>query len=122
MYKEASKQKLRFSTTKGMLSVEQLWELSLMELDSLAMALEKEYKESGKKSFLAAKSKKDKVLKMKFDLVIDILTAKVDENEEANTALGNKEYNDKIDQLIAEKKDDELKGKTVAELEKLRRK
>jgi hypothetical protein len=38
MYKEAAKQKLRFATNKGNLSVEQLWDLNLTDLDSLAVA------------------------------------------------------------------------------------
>jgi hypothetical protein len=36
IFKLASQQKLRFQTPKGSLSTEQLWELSLDELDALA--------------------------------------------------------------------------------------
>ena len=50
-FKQASKEKLRIQTNKGLLSVEQLWDLSLSDLDILAVSLENEYKESGKKSF-----------------------------------------------------------------------
>lgn len=98
MYKEASKQKLRVQTSRGPLSVEQLWELTLSELDAVAVNLEEEYKKSGKKSYLVAKSKKDKTLKLKFDIVLDILTSKVESEEKAKTAGETKR---KLDRAIA---------------------
>lgn len=119
MYKEASKQKLRFATNKGSLSVEQLWDLSLTDLDALAVSLETEHKESGKKSFLVSKSVKDKTAKLKFDIALDVLSAKMEEADKATTLKENKVHNEKILALIADKKDASLKGKSVRELEKM---
>lgn len=119
MYKEASKQKLRFPTTKGNLTTEQLWDLSLTDLDELAVALEQEHKESGKKSFLVAKSVKDKTAKLRFDIVIDVLTTKVEEADAARIKAEDKEHNEKIIGLIQDKKDESLKGKSIKELEKM---
>lgn len=116
-FKQASRLKLRFATERGPLAAEQLWDLPLTVLDRLAVSLEKEYKESGKKSFLVAKSKKDKELKLRFDIVIDILTTKVEENKIASTAADKKAYNQKILAKIAEAKDKELDDKTPEELE-----
>ena len=121
MYKQASKEKLRIQTNKGLLSVEQLWDLSLTELDTLAVNLEAAYKESGKKSFLVTKSVKDKTTKLLFDIVLDILTTKVEESELAREAKDNKEHNQKILNLIVEKKEGDLKEKSVKELEKMLR-
>jgi hypothetical protein len=120
-YKEASKQKLRFNTTKGLLTTEQLWDLSLEDLDALAVSLESEHKESGKKSFLTKSTAKDKTAKLRFDIVLDVLNAKVDEEQALTEAFEIKEHNKKIITLIADKKDDELKGKSVKELEKMLR-
>lgn len=120
MYKEASRSKLRIETGSGNLSVEQLWDLTPKQLDSLAVGLEEDYKKSGAKSFLVKKSKKDKILKLKFDIVIDILNTKVEEAENATEARKVKEHNEKIDSLILSKKEEELKSKSVKELEKLR--
>jgi len=117
MYKEASKQKLRFQTSKGNLTTEQLWDLSTTELDVLAVSLETEYKQSGKKSFLVAKSTKDKTTKLRFDIVLDVLTTKVEEEEKVANARDIKEHNQKILSLIADKKEGELAGKSVKELE-----
>jgi|JI7StandDraft_1071085.scaffolds.fasta_scaffold15538_2 hypothetical protein len=117
-FKEATKQKLRFTTTKGSLSVEQLWDLSVEELDTLAVSLEKEYGESGKKSFLVTKSVKDKKTKLMFDVALEVLTTKLEEAEVAAKKKEDKEHNDKIFELIAQKQDDKLKGMSVAELKK----
>lgn len=119
MYKEATKQKLRFNTTKGVLTTEQLWDLSLQELDSLAVSLEKDYKNSKGKSFLDKKTTKDKTIKIQFDITLDILNSKVEEMEALQEVAETKEHNQKILALIKEKKDDELKGKSIKELEKM---
>ena len=116
MYKQASRLQLRFVTPKGVLSVEQLWGLSLGDLDALAVGYETEYKASGKKSFLAKKSKKDKEVKLRFDIVIDILTTKVGEQETADESASKKAKNQEIMGIIKGKEADALKGKSVEEL------
>jgi len=119
MYKELSKLKERFQTNRGLLSVEQLWDLSLADLDALAVKLESEYKNSKGKSFLLKKNKKDKTIKLKFDVVLDILTSKIEDAELLSTASENKAHNQKILNLIADKLDENLKELSVNELEKL---
>lgn len=120
-FKLAAQQKLRFQTPKGLLSTEQLWELSIPELDSMAVALESEYKQSGKKSFVEKSTEKDKTTKLKFDIVIDILETKVEAEQVATKLKEDKEHNAKILSLIAEKKDESLKGKSIKELENMLR-
>lgn len=115
-FKQATKEKLRFQTSKGVLTIEQLWDLSLTDLDALAVSLETEHKESGKKSFLLKSSAKDKTTKLKFDIVLDILVTKVDEMNAATEAKEVREHNAKILTLIAEKQDEALKGKSINEL------
>lgn len=116
-FKLASKQKLRFQTNRGLLSVEQLWDLSLEELDSLAVSLETEHKQSGKKSFLVKTSEKDKTAKLRFDVALDVLNAKVEEMQAATEAKEVKEHNAKIISLMSEKQDEALKGKSLKQLE-----
>ena len=118
MYKKASKLKLRIATTLGLLSVEQLWDLTIGQLDAVAVKLQEEYKKSGEKSFVLKKSKKDAVAKLKFDIVLDILTNKVEIAEVAAKSAETKAHNQKILGLIAEKKDEDLKGMSVEDLEK----
>lgn len=116
-YKEASKQKLRFATSKGSLSVEQLWDLSIDDLDVLAVSLQEAYDNSKGKSFIKKRTTKDKNLKLQFDVVLDILQTKQEDSEALRDAADTKEHNQKILKLISEKKDGELAGKSVKELE-----
>lgn len=116
-FKQASQQKLRFQTNKGLLSVEQLWDLSLEDLDHLAVILETEHKQSGRKSFILKTSEKDKVSKLRFDVVLEVLNTKLEEAEAQLRAQEIKEHNKKIIALIADKKDESLKKKSIKQLE-----
>lgn len=119
VYKEAVKQRVRFNTSKGPLTTEQLWDLTLAELDALAVKLEKDYESSKGKSFLAKKTVKDKSLKLQFDVVLDVLETKNEELEIANKRRETKERNQKILGIIQKKKDEALEGKTLSQLEKM---
>ena len=116
MYKKASQLKLRFETSKGSLSVEQLWSLSLTDLDTIAVSLEESVGKSKTKSFLDDKSLEDKVTSLKFDIVFDVLTTKLELQEAKRKELQNKSNNEKIMRLIAEKQDSELQNKSIDEL------
>ena len=118
MYKEAVRQKLRINTPKGNLGIEQLWDLSVTELDQIAVALDEQWKESGKKSYLKVKSAKDKKIKLMRDIVVDILETKVEEQENAASAQEKKAHNQKIEALIQKKKDESLENLSIEELEK----
>ena len=120
-FKQASKQGLRIVTTRGALSVEQLWSLTLSELDTLAVLLESAYKDSKGKSFLEKRTTKDLGIKLQFDIVLEVLQTKVEEEAALTQAREDKEHNQKIIELIAKKKDGELEGKSIKELEAMLR-
>ena len=118
MFKNASKLKLRFSTSKGNLTVEQLWDLSLEELDSLAVRLEKEYKESKGKSFLVKKTSKDARIKLRFNIVLEVLEAKVEENEAAQLSLDNKAKKERLLSVLAKRQDESLENMSEEQIKK----
>ena len=120
-FKLASQQKLRFQTNKGLLSTEQLWDLSLNDLDSLAVTLDEEYGKSGQKSFLVKSSLKDKTTKLRFDIVLDVLNTKNEGQQAASEAREIREHNKKIVALIAEQEEEDLKKKSKKELEAMLR-
>lgn len=120
-YKEASRLGLRFTTSKGLLSVEQLWSLNLEDLDTVATSLDTSLEEAGKKSYLKKVSKKNKSLQLQRDIVVDIITTLVEEQEAAKAKAENDRHNEKIDLLIAKKKEAELENLSVEELEGLRK-
>ena len=118
IYKQASRLRLRIETAKGNLTVEQLWGMSLKELDELAVDLEDKAAKSGRKSFLAETSEANRVAQMKFDIVLDILKTKKAESDAVVAAAEIKAHNQKILALIAQKKDAALADLPVEELEK----
>ena len=117
IYKQANRLGLRFNTNRGLLATEQLFQLSLTDLDALAVSLDTERGKSGKKSFIRETSVGDEIAKLKFDVALDVLNTVMKEQKDARESLDNKRKNEKILALIAEKQDGALKEKTVEELE-----
>ena len=118
MFEQASRLKLRISTNKGLITVEDLWDLGIVTLDKLAVKLYKELQESNRDSFIEQTVKKDEVLQLQFDVVKHILDVKVSESNEKKKQLAIKAQKDKLLELIQEKKESELKSLSVEDLEK----
>lgn len=119
MYKLASQMKVRFQSTKGDLSTEQLWELSLDDLDKLTVALDADVNQSEKKSYLRRATKKSELAKLKFDIALDVLNTRLEEANALTLAREEKERKDKIQAIIARKKEGQLEEMSVEELEAL---
>ena len=64
-------------------------------------------------------SKCVKLTQLKFDIVFDILLTKLEEAKASSEARNNKEYNEKIMSLIAQKETEALQGKSVDELKSM---
>ena len=126
IYKKASKKKLRFNTNRGVLSVEQLWDLSKEEIRQLVIkAREAAKKSSGEVndtelSFLDAPVKtKATDDELRFEILKDIYLTKKSSEEKAQKRAEAKENNKKILDLIARKQDEALEKKSIAQLEKM---
>tara|TARA_R110002074_G_scaffold402324_1_gene606963 strand:- start:15769 stop:16149 length:381 start_codon:yes stop_codon:yes gene_type:complete len=117
IYKKASQKKLRFETSVGMLTCEQLFDFNLEQLDELAVKYNEEHEKSSTKSYLSTKSEEDKTAKLKFDIVLDILNTKLSNQERAAKGEATKLQNQKILAILAQKKDSELMDLSVEELE-----
>lgn len=111
----ATKNKFRFPF-KGMVSVEDLWDMNVRDLDSVFKALNAQAKQSKEESLLATKSKEDSILEAKIEVVKYIVTAKLAEAEAKRVRAEQKEKKNRIAEILADKQDEELRGKSVAEL------
>jgi hypothetical protein len=58
---------------------------------------------------------------LRFDILKDVYLTNKKENEELRNAADNKAHNQKIDALIAEKQDGQLREMSIEDLEKLRK-
>lgn len=121
MFKQASKLKLRFQTNRGVLSVEQLWDLAQTDLANAIKAVKKVLKtgDDDELSFLVSTTVVDVENQLRFDILKDVYLTKKKEAEESRDAAANKVHNQKILALIAEKQEEGLKGKSIEELEAL---
>lgn len=121
MYKEASKLSLRFTTPKGVLSVEQLWSLNQTDLSNTIKAVKKVLKttDDDELSFLESNKVVDKENQLRFDILKDVYLTKKAEAEAIRNAADIKEHNQKILTLIAQKQDEELGGKSIDELKSM---
>ena len=121
MFKQASKLKLRFQTNRGVLSVEQLWDLTLTDLSNAIKAVKKVLvkNDDDELSFLESTKTVDVENQLRFDILKDVYLTKKKEIEEVRTATEVKAHNQKILQLIAEKQENKLKDMDIEELEKL---
>lgn len=118
MYKEASKMKLRFATVKGNLSVEDLWDLNLVTLDKMAVAIDEELSKNPKKSFISEITPEDKVSKLKLDILKDIITTKLEDKAKKDSEKQRLSERKKLLEILAKKEAENLENLSIEELKK----
>jgi len=116
MFEKASRMKLRFPF-KGSCSVEDLWDMSVEELDSVFKTLNAKLKATQEESLLGAKTVEDDVLSMQVAIVRRVVEVKLAEAAERKDAKTKRDEKQKLLAILAHKKDAELEGKSAAEIE-----
>lgn len=116
LFKVATKKKYRFNY-KGVISVEDLWDLSVEELDSIYKKLKAQQKNNNEESLLQSVTKEDKELANKIDIIKTIVVDKLAAKERAFKAAEKKAQNQRILEILADKKDAALKEKSIEELQ-----
>ena len=115
-FEQATRTCLRFQTNLGTLSVEDLWNISLEELDQMAVFYKKELDGVESETFLKKEKVEDESIRLSFEICKHIIETRVEENEVAAKARANKAKNQRIMELIADKENDELKESSIEEL------
>ena len=118
MFEIATRNKFRFPF-KGVISTEDLWDLSVESLDNVFKTLNSEMKKTKEESLLSTKSKDDEVLELKIEIVKHIVAVKQEEKEARERKFLDRERNQKIMSIIAAKQDEQLHNMSVEELQKL---
>ena len=116
MFEFALKNKVRFPY-KGLVSVEDLFDLSVRDLDGIFKTLNAQVKKSQEESLLATKTKEDETLAIQIEIVKHIVKTKLDEAETAKQSKELKEKKQKIMEIIAAKQDESLHNASVEELQ-----
>src|SRR5690349_6551561 len=118
LFEKASRDKVRFQVKVGVISTEDLWELSLESLNTIAKSLNKQVKEAAEEDFITTRSKSNAELDLKFEIVKYIIGVKLAEKAEKAARLEKAEKKAKIQGLIDKKQDEVLSAKSVEELQK----
>lgn len=115
LFELATRKKFRFPY-KGMISVEDLWDLNLKNLDTVFKALTAEKKQASEMSLLATKSPEDEILDAKIAIVQYIFDTKVAKAAAAKQDAANAAKAQRIMGLIADKENQKLANMSVEEL------
>jgi hypothetical protein len=118
-YKKATRENWTFNTNVGVLNVQQLFTASDATLIQLEEDLKEEAKAAKKPNRFQKTASKDKLPKLKLELVTDVIDTIIEEREESQNAAANKEHNQKILALIKRKQDADLENLSIEELEKM---
>lgn len=118
MFENASRLKLRFNH-KGLCTVEDLWDLSLTDLDRIFKGMNAELKTQNEESLLDTKTKETEIQEVGIAIVKHIVATKIQEKKEREDRLLRVERKQKLLGIIASKQDAELEGKSIEELNKL---
>ena len=123
IFEQASRLKLRFTSVQGDLTVEQLWDLPLnserpakANLNTVAQAIDNSIGSAVSKNFVDDTPAVSPELTLKLEVVKSIIATKKAENAAAAKKIADKAELDLLTSLLAEKQNDELKGKSKDEL------
>ncbi len=122
LFEFATRQKLRFDTTKGSLTTEDLWDLPLTStrgdsLDAIARNLSLLIREQVTESFVVKATKADEILELKFALVKYVIDVRLAEDELAKAARETKKKKERLLEIIARKQDQALEQASLEELQ-----
>jgi hypothetical protein len=118
MFNQAARLKLRFSY-KGQCSVEDLWDLTVIELDAIYKGLNAKKKSQSEESLLGLKSKEDDILELKISIIKYIVETKLLEQQAREDKQIKADYKKKLLSIKAEKQDAALHDLSAEELNKM---
>lgn len=118
MFEKAVRLKVRWDY-KGLCSVEDLWDLTVQELDTIFKGLNARLKEQEEESLLEERSPMKEALQLKVDIIKHIVEVKLAEQKAKEDEAKNKARKQKLLEVIAEKQDAELYDLDVKKLQKM---
>ena len=124
IFEYATRKKLRFASTRGELSTEQLWDVPLrspdgFNLNAIAKATSKALKDISEESFVeTAKTPEHALCETAMDVVKYVIDAKLAEESAAKKRAENKIEKEKLLGILAEKQDGKLSALSEKELQR----
>ncbi len=121
LFEIAARRKFRFPSSKGDLTVEQLFDVPLQsrngfDLNSVAKSCSAAVKAAGEENFVGTQTPGQEELVQKLDLVKHVIKVKLDETAAAETALARRQQARKLEDLLGRKEDQALETLTPDEI------
>jgi hypothetical protein len=117
LFEKAARQKTRFPTSRGWASIEDLWDLSLEELDDIFKNLNARLRSAQEESLLEAKRSADEELTLQIDIIKHVVAVKLEEKANALSAKQRADEKQKLLTILATKKAAALENLSEAEIE-----
>lgn len=110
MFEKATRAKLRFSSPRGDLSVEDLWDLPLtsktnIDLDSLAKRVNRNLKETSEESFVTPVKASNTRDDLRMEILKHIISVKIADRDAKTERDAKKVKRDRLLELLANKED-----------------
>jgi hypothetical protein len=123
MFERASRAKLRFASVpatknspSGFLSVEDLWDIRLTDLDAIFKSLKKDIGYEQEESLLSPSGTPDPVALLKVNLIKHIAEVRLREAEAVKLAKERKMKKQKLMEILERKENQEVEGKSADEI------
>ncbi len=122
VFEKAIREKFRFGTVRGPLTVEDLWDIPLLQsdnfsLDEIARHISRELKSTKQESFVKPLTIETTNLELHLEIVKHVIRVKLEEIEESENAKVKQEKKGKILELLQKKQDEKLSEKSIEELQ-----
>lgn len=118
LFEVASRNKIRFNTNKGQISVEDLWDLSLTDLDKVAKAVSKALKEDTEESFIKPATRVNTELTTKLELVKHVISVRLGEQEARKKAAEKASQIAVLEDLLMRKQLEQLESLDAESIKK----
>jgi hypothetical protein len=122
IFQYATRNKLRFPSGRGELTVEQLWDVPLrssndFNLDVIAKTINKALKEASEESFVnSTRSPAQTRLEIMLQIAKHVIITKLEEERLAEKRAANKKEREKLLEILAEKQEGKLSKLSETEL------
>lgn len=126
MFEQASRSKLRFESSLGVLEVEDLWDLPLSttrpnraSLNDIAVGLYKQIQDSAPVSFVDDAPAGDQLVRLRFDIVKHVIDVRKAELASKTAEADKAQRKQRLLAILAKKEDADLESKSADELREL---
>lgn len=122
LFTYATRNKIRFTSVKGMLTAEQLWDMPLrssdgFNLDAVAKAANQALKSATEESFVATERTAEHTrLETTLEIVKYVIACKLEEEAAAKKRADNKAERETLLRILADKQQDKMTKLSEAEL------